>query len=136
MRALIRVLSVCNPCNAWAGRHVDQPFLEDAFIRELRARHDVCDARHPDRRVLSPFAHGFTGDGVHVAADEDWAPWIVSGRTIDRGEGCVDIIAADDAEADRSPSAFAGEQRRRARPPRSVNGAWSKIGYRSRVGSR
>jgi hypothetical protein len=61
----------------------------------------VRDPRHPDRRVESPFAHGFTAEGVHVAADETWTPRIVSGRIIDHDDGSVDIIAGDQAEADR-----------------------------------
>lgn len=101
LRASIRVWTVCDPCNTWAGQGVDQPFLDDPFIRELRSRYDVRDPRHPDRRIESPFAHGFTAEGVHVAADETWEPRIVSGRIVDHEDGNVDIIAGDQAEADR-----------------------------------
>jgi hypothetical protein len=101
IRASIRVSTACDPCNDWAGEHVDGPFLDDPFIRELRAAHDVRDPRHPDRRVRSPFGHGFTADGVHIATDDDWKPRMTSGRIVDRGEGRFDVIARDRAEADR-----------------------------------
>lgn len=101
LRASIRVWTVCDPCNTWAGQEVDQPFLDDPFIRELRSRHDVRDPRHPYRRVESPLAHGFTAEGVHVAADKTWTPRIVSGRIVDHEDGSVDIIAGDQVEADR-----------------------------------
>lgn len=101
LRALVRVWTVCDQCNTWAGQHVDQPFLDDPLVRELRSRHDVRDPRHPDRRVESPFAHGFTSEGVHIAADETWTPRIVSGRIVDHEDGNIEIVAGDQAEADR-----------------------------------
>lgn len=134
IRSSIRVFTACDPCNEWAGEHVDRPFLDDAFITELRVTHDLRDPRHPDRRVPSPLGHGFTADRVHVGADEDWNPRIVSGRIVDRRDGRFDIIARDRAEAER----LAERVRRRAaaQDKRVELGEFDEVEDRPRVTGR
>lgn len=56
-----QVFTVCDPCQEWANVNVDQPFLDDDFILELRSRHDIRDQRHgAGRRVASPLSRGHT----------------------------------------------------------------------------
>lgn len=89
------VYAVCNPCNEWAGKSVDQPFLSDDWILLLRAMHDVRDPRHRDRRVRNPLGRGFTAEGVYVVADENWKPRITGRIFEDSGAGEYRIVARD-----------------------------------------
>src|SRR5206468_12877870 len=59
------VSTVCNPCNEWAGREIDQPFLADDLLKEYRSIVDQRDPRcgRNSRRSPSPLLRGHTPDG-------------------------------------------------------------------------
>jgi hypothetical protein len=97
----LEVFTVCDPCNTWAGREIDQPFLDDDWVRIHRSLHDVRD---PDpgrsRPIPSPLFDGFTEDGVRVTLDADGHPRL-HGRIIDNGDDSFRIIAGTPEHADR-----------------------------------
>jgi hypothetical protein len=98
-----QVFTVCDRCNDWADVHVDQPFLDDDFILELRSSHDIRDQRHgTGRRVASPFSRGHTPEGLYVVADEEWQQPHVRGRILEgSGENEFRIVAGDEEEYQR-----------------------------------
>lgn len=99
LRAGMIVTTVCDPCNAWAGIEIDQPFLDDPFIRMYRAKHDLRDPRRSGARPVSdPLRHGFTDEGLEVIADEEWQPRI-RGRIL-QGDNPDEfrIVAGDEEE--------------------------------------
>jgi len=96
----LEVFTACDPCNAWAGKEIDQPFLDDDWVRIHRSLHDVRD---PDpargRRIPSPLFDGFTDEGVRVTADAEGRPRL-HGRIIESGD-MVRIVAGSQEHADR-----------------------------------
>ncbi len=98
-----QVFTVCDPCNEWADVHIDQPFLDDDFILELRSSHDIRDQRHgPGRRVPSPFSRGHTEEGAYIVADADWQPHIHGGRVLKgAGENEYTIVAGNEEDYQR-----------------------------------
>jgi HNH endonuclease len=41
----LTVTTVCDPCNEWAGREIDKPFMEDPLLTERRSMVDQRDPR-------------------------------------------------------------------------------------------
>lgn len=107
-----RVFTVCDDCQDWASVNIDQPFLDDYFMLELRSRHDIRDQRHgKGRRVASPLLRGHTPEGLYVVADEEGQPHIRQGRTLPGpGENEFTIIAGDRAEYERLLKKLTREQ--------------------------
>jgi hypothetical protein len=96
------VETVCDPCNEWAGVHVDQPFLADDWLRISWAEHDLRIGRRRGRgRVTSPLRKGFTPEGVLVTADEHWRPHLGSKITENPETGEIQIRAGSEEEAER-----------------------------------
>jgi hypothetical protein len=98
----LEVYTACDPCNEWAAREIDQPFLADDWLRLHRSDYNVRDPRRSkSRRVASPFKRGFTADGVRVTIDDEWRPHL-GAKIIDNEEtGEVTIQAGSAAEAER-----------------------------------
>lgn len=64
--------TVCVPCNRWAGRDIDQPWLDDPFVLDCHFEHQI-----PDRRGTinsSPFLTGKTEDWRWVSLGRDGVP--------------------------------------------------------------
>jgi HNH endonuclease len=91
---------VCDPCNEWAGREVDQPFLREDWIEHARFLHKTLDRRGRREAGSSPLLRGETSKGVRVRMSDDGEPEIEGGRIIEDGEK-VEIIAGTKEEADR-----------------------------------
>lgn len=108
LRSSIRVYCVCDPCNDWAGREIDQWFLDDPFILELRSSLDVRDPRHPDRRIPSPLLRGHDENGLWVTADPEGSPLLPDGGIIDLGEGSFQVVAGDQERAEELLGKFRG----------------------------
>lgn len=101
--ASLSVDTVCEPCNAWSGREIDQPFLEDDWVLEYRSQSGVVDPRRGSRArpPRSPFLRGgFTEEGDFVSLDEHGQPQMRS-RIIDLGEGRFEIRASSEEEVAR-----------------------------------
>ena len=98
-----RVYTVCDPCNDWADTEIDQPFLRDPFILELRSEHDIRDHRHSRRAqpIGSPLLRGHTDDGLYVVADHEGRPEIRNSRIEEGPDGEFTIVAGSRAEYDR-----------------------------------
>ncbi|MFL5845291.1 MAG: HNH endonuclease [Solirubrobacteraceae bacterium] len=65
------VSTVCDACNEWANRHVDQPFLKDDWVLIHRADHDIRDDRRATSRpVPHPLRSGTTKDGRRATLSE------------------------------------------------------------------
>lgn len=87
--------TVCVPCNRWAGRYIDSPWLNDPIVMDIR-----CTSQVPDRRgkVLqrSPLLAGTAEDGRRVALVPDGQPVLLN-SVVDRRDDQVRIIAPDEA---------------------------------------
>lgn len=93
--------SVCVPCNRWAGQEIDQPWLNDPFVLDVR-----FEARIPDRRgkllQRSPLLAGVTEDGRRIELGPDGIPELrnsVVRRDPETGE--VHIVAPDQETLDK-----------------------------------
>lgn len=98
----LTVYTVCDPCNERVGKEVDQPFLEDEWVRVHRSDSGVIDPRRgrKGRPVRSPLLEGYTDDGDHVSLDQSGKPRMRS-RIIDLGDGKFQIRADSDEEMER-----------------------------------
>lgn len=96
------VYTVCDPCNERVGKEVDQPFLEDEWVRVHRSESGVIDPRRgrKGRPARSPLLEGYTDDGDHVSLDRDGKPRMRS-RIIDFGDGNFQIRADSVEEMER-----------------------------------
>lgn len=94
------IFTVCDRCNEWANKEIDQPWLGDDWTMIFRATHDIRDQRRAQsRRPLDPMRHGFTDEGVRVSVDENWKPTLGS-KIIEDGDK-VRIVAGSEKEAER-----------------------------------
>jgi hypothetical protein len=84
------------------GREIDQPFLEDDWVRLHRSRAGVVDPRRGrrSREVASPILRGLTKDGDFVVLDRDGTPRVGS-RIVDLGEEKFQIRAGSMEEMER-----------------------------------
>jgi len=89
--------TVCVPCNRWAGREIDQPWLDDPFVLDCRFEHEIADRR--GRTVdASPLLTGKTEDGRWVTMGRDGAPVLRNAPVeVDEAAGILRITAADPA---------------------------------------
>lgn len=88
--------AVCVPCNRWAGREIDQPWLDDPFVLDRRFEQAIPDRR--GRTVeSSPLLTGRTSDGRWVTMGRDGVPVLRNDPvTIDETTGVMRITAADE----------------------------------------
>lgn len=93
---------MCDPCNVWAGREIDQPFLEDDWVRMHRSQSGVVDPRRGRRArgFSSPILRGHTRDGDFVSLAEDGTPRVGS-RIVDLGNERFQIRAGSMEEMER-----------------------------------
>jgi hypothetical protein len=98
----LTVATVCEPCNARAGKEVDQPFLEDDWVRLHRSQAGIIDPRRgrKARGISSPILRGYTEDGDFVRLDGDGVPRVGS-RIVDLGDQKFQIRAGSIDEMDR-----------------------------------
>lgn len=89
--------TVCVPCNRWAGREIDQPWLDDPFVLDCRFEHEIPDRR--GRTVdSSPLLTGKTDDGRWVTMGRDGVPVLRNAPVeIDEAAGVLRITAANPA---------------------------------------
>lgn len=92
--------AVCVPCNRWAGQEIDQPWLNDPFVLELRFAERI-----PDRRGKlvhrSPLLAGVAEDGRRIDLGSDGTPELrnsVVRRDAQTGE--IEVVAPDQATLD------------------------------------
>jgi hypothetical protein len=100
--ASLTVDTVCDPCNCWAGKEIDQPFLEDDWVRLHRSQSGVVDPRRgrKSRPTSSPMLQGYTDDGDFVRLDQNGEPRLRS-RIVDLGEQKFQIRADSIEEMER-----------------------------------
>lgn len=101
--ASLTVSTVCDGCNGWAGREIDQPFLADHL---LLAHRGIANQRDPRRgkkarRATSPVLRGHTEDGDYVAYDYEMGRPVMGSRIVDLGGGRFQIRAGSQHETDR-----------------------------------
>lgn len=89
--------AVCVRCNRWAGREIDQLWLDDPFVLDCRFEHQIPDRR--GRTVdSSPLLTGKTDDGRWVTMGRDGVPVLRNAPVmIDEAAGVMRITAADAA---------------------------------------
>jgi hypothetical protein len=99
----LTVPTVCDPCNEWAGREIDQPFLADQLLREHRSMADQRDPRRgaKARRTRSQILQGHTAEGDYIAFDHELGWPVMGSRIVELGEDRSQIRAGSQAEADR-----------------------------------
>lgn len=91
---------VCVPCNRWAGKEIDQSWLGDPSVLDVR-----FSDRIPDRRgrlvTASPMLTGTTADGRRVTLGPDGHPrQLNTPVTRDPARGDMTISAPDQASLD------------------------------------
>jgi hypothetical protein len=101
--ASLTVPTVCDECNAWAGREIDQLFLADPLLRSHRSLVGQLDPRRgrKARPVPSPLLQGHTAAGDFIGVDPETGKPVGRSRIIDLGEDRQEIRAASDEDADR-----------------------------------
>lgn len=101
--ASLTVMTACDACNEWAGREIDQPFLDDLLLREARSQADQRDPRRGRRarRVRSRLLTGHTADGDRVTYDHEQGRPVMGSRIVDLGGGRTQVRAGSEEEAQR-----------------------------------
>ncbi len=95
------VATVCNECNEWASREIDQPFLRDDFVLMLRSSHGIRDPQpRRSKPIPNPLFKGQTETGAFARMDDDGEVH-VQGQIIDRGDGRFEIRATSMEEAEK-----------------------------------
>ena len=101
--ASLTVPTVCDECNEWAGREIDQPFLADSLLqahRHLAGQRDPRRGRKA-RPVASPLLQGYTADGDFFTADPETNKPVRRSRIVDLGNDRQEIRASSPEEAER-----------------------------------
>jgi hypothetical protein len=101
--ASLTVSTVCDECNTWTGREIDQPFLADSL---LQAHRNVAGQRDPRRGkkarlVASPLLQGHTAEGDFITVDPESGKPMRRSRIVDLGEDRQQIRASSQDEAER-----------------------------------
>lgn len=100
--ASLTVPTVCDLCNKWAGREIDQPFLADQLLQAQRSLVDQRDPRRGrTRRIGSPLLRGHSVDGDFFTFDYETKRPVMGSRIVDLGNGRQQIRAGSVAEAER-----------------------------------
>jgi hypothetical protein len=99
----LTVPTVCDACNEWAGREIDQPFLADSLLQAHRSLVGQRDPRRgrKARRVLSPLLQGHTVDGDFFTVDPETNKPVRRSRIVDLGDDRQQIRASSPEEAER-----------------------------------
>jgi len=122
----LTVQTVCDPCNEWAGREIDQPFLADSLLQAHRSLVGQRDPRRgrKGRRVPSPLLQGHTADGDFFTVDPETYKPVRRSRIVDLGDDRQQIRASTPEEAQRLLE--------RARKRAAAEGKEIKIGKEER----
>jgi hypothetical protein len=101
--ASLTVPTVCDACNEWAGREIDQPFLADSLLQAHRHLSGQRDPRRgkKSRPVASPLLQGYTADGDFFTADPETNKPVRRSRIVDLGNDRQQIRASSPQEAER-----------------------------------
>jgi hypothetical protein len=101
--ASLTVPTVCDACNEWAGREIDQPFLADSLLQAHRHLAGQRDPRRgkKSRPVASPLLQGYTADGDFFTADPETNKPVRRSRIVDLGNDRQQIRASSPEEAER-----------------------------------
>lgn len=99
----LTVPTVCDACNEWAGREIDQPFLADSLLQAHRHLARQRDPRRgkKSRPVASPLLQGYTADGDFFTADPETNKPVRRSRIVDLGNDRQQIRASSPEEAER-----------------------------------
>jgi len=101
--ASLTVRTVCDACNEWAGREIDQPFLADSLLQASRSLAGQRDPRRGKkaRPIASPLLQGYTADGDFFTIDPYTNKPVRRSRIVDLGDGRQQIRAGSPEEAER-----------------------------------
>jgi hypothetical protein len=101
--ASLSVPTVCNACNEWAGREIDQPFIADQLLQAHRSLAGQLDPRRgrKARRTPSPLLRGHTADGDFIMFDPEAGRPVKRARIVELGEDRHQIRAGSQADANR-----------------------------------
>jgi HNH endonuclease len=101
--ASLTVPTVCDRCNEWAEREIDQPFLTDSMLQAHRSLAGQRDPRRGKRARLvpSPLLQGYTADGDFFTVDPETNKPVRRSRIIDLGNDRQEIRASSPEEAER-----------------------------------
>ena len=101
--ASLTVPTVCDQCNQWAGREIDQPFLADSLLQAGRSIAGQRDPRRgrKARLTASPLLQGHTADGDFITVDPESGQPNRRSRIVDLGEARQQIRAGSETEAQR-----------------------------------
>ena len=101
--ASLTVRTVCDACNEWTGREIDQPFLADSLLQAGRSLAGQRDPRRgkKSRPIASPLLQGYTADGDFFTVDPETNKPVRRSRIVDLGEGRQQIRASSPEEAER-----------------------------------
>jgi hypothetical protein len=101
--ASLTVPTVCDQCNGWAGREIDQPFLTDSLPQAHRSLAGQRDPRRGKkaRLVPSPLLQGYTADGDFFTVDPETNKPVRRSRIVDLGNDRQQIRASSPEDAAR-----------------------------------
>jgi hypothetical protein len=93
--ASLTVPTVCDKCNEWAGREIDQPFLKDQLLRQRRSMLDQRDPRRglKARRPASELLTGITEAGDRVTFDHVLGRPVMGYRIVELDDGRQQVRA-------------------------------------------
>jgi hypothetical protein len=101
--ASLSVPTICNACNEWAGREIDQPFVADQLPQVHRSLVGQIDPRRgrKARRTRSPLLRGHTTDGDFITVDPETSRPVRHPRIVDLGDDRQQIRAGSQEDAER-----------------------------------